>query len=117
MRQADLPPSGQRVRVCKRKRELPAKRLTFNHTPAHRHSVRPLVAETRAGGIRRGIDIFKALALGAKAVLVGRPIWYGLAAGGEQGVQEVFRILQREYLAPACSPRPLSSPDWRAPRR
>ena len=47
-------------------------------------------------GIRRGIDILKALAIGATAVLIGRPIWYGLAAGGEAGVRRVFEILQRE---------------------
>ena len=48
------------------------------------------------GGIRRGIDILKALAIGATAVLIGRPIWFGLAAGGEAGVRRVFEILQRE---------------------
>ena len=42
-------------------------------------------------GIRRGSDVVKALALGAKAVLVGRPAMYGLAVAGEQGVAEVFR--------------------------
>ncbi|MDY0394358.1 alpha-hydroxy acid oxidase [Virgibacillus halophilus] len=42
-------------------------------------------------GIRRGSDIIKAMALGAKAVLVGRPAMYGLAAAGEQGVKEVLR--------------------------
>ncbi|WP_075982690.1 lactate 2-monooxygenase [Bacillus massilinigeriensis] len=41
-------------------------------------------------GIRRGSDIIKALALGAKAVLVGRPTMYGLAVGGENGVKEVL---------------------------
>jgi isopentenyl diphosphate isomerase/L-lactate dehydrogenase-like FMN-dependent dehydrogenase len=40
-------------------------------------------------GIRRGADVFKAMALGAKAVLVARPYAYGLALGGEQGVKEV----------------------------
>jgi isopentenyl diphosphate isomerase/L-lactate dehydrogenase-like FMN-dependent dehydrogenase len=40
-------------------------------------------------GIRRGADAFKALALGAKAVLLGRPYLWGLAVGGEQGVREV----------------------------
>ena len=40
-------------------------------------------------GIRRGADVFKAMALGAKAVLLGRPYTYGLAIAGEQGVKEV----------------------------
>jgi isopentenyl diphosphate isomerase/L-lactate dehydrogenase-like FMN-dependent dehydrogenase len=44
-------------------------------------------------GIRRGADIFKALALGARSVLLGRPYCYGLAVGGEAGVREVLRNL------------------------
>lgn len=48
------------------------------------------------GGIRSGQDVAKALALGAKAVLLGRPWAYGLAARGEQGVAEVLAILRRE---------------------
>ena len=48
------------------------------------------------GGFRRGTDIFKALALGATAVLVGRPACWGLAAAGEEGVVEVLRILRVE---------------------
>jgi isopentenyl diphosphate isomerase/L-lactate dehydrogenase-like FMN-dependent dehydrogenase len=44
-------------------------------------------------GIRRGADVFKALALGARAVLLGRPYCYGLAIGGENGVREVLRNL------------------------
>jgi lactate 2-monooxygenase len=41
-------------------------------------------------GVRSGADIFKALALGAKAVLLGRPYVYGLALAGEAGVREVI---------------------------
>jgi isopentenyl diphosphate isomerase/L-lactate dehydrogenase-like FMN-dependent dehydrogenase len=48
------------------------------------------------GGIRRGTDVFKALALGARAVLLGRPYCWGLAVGGEQGVREVLRNLLAE---------------------
>lgn len=48
------------------------------------------------GGIRWGEDVFKALALGARAVLVGRPILWGLTVGGEQGVVDVLRILTSE---------------------
>jgi len=48
------------------------------------------------GGVRRGTDVVKALALGAKAVLVGRPYVYGLAVGGEEGVRRAIRILRDE---------------------
>jgi 4-hydroxymandelate oxidase len=48
------------------------------------------------GGIRRGTDVVKALALGAAAVLIGRPYMYGLAVAGAQGVADVVRILRTE---------------------
>jgi 4-hydroxymandelate oxidase len=50
------------------------------------------------GGIRRGTDILKALALGAQAVLVGRPALWGLAVDGAQGVERVLNILRDELL-------------------
>jgi 4-hydroxymandelate oxidase len=48
------------------------------------------------GGVRRGTDVVKALALGAKAVLVGRPVLWGLAFGGSAGVGRVLEILRQE---------------------
>jgi isopentenyl diphosphate isomerase/L-lactate dehydrogenase-like FMN-dependent dehydrogenase len=45
------------------------------------------------GGIRRGIDVFKAIALGARAVMVGRPSLWGLACGGEEGAARVLQLL------------------------
>lgn len=50
------------------------------------------------GGIRRGTDVLKALALGARAVLLGRPVLWGLACGGEAGVAAVLELLRREFL-------------------
>jgi 4-hydroxymandelate oxidase len=49
------------------------------------------------GGIRRGTDVLKAIAYGARAVLVGRPILWGLAVGGEAGVKYVLEMLRDEF--------------------
>jgi 4-hydroxymandelate oxidase len=49
------------------------------------------------GGIRRGTDVLKALALGASAVMVGRPVIYGLAVNGALGVSHVLRLLRDEF--------------------
>jgi (S)-2-hydroxy-acid oxidase len=48
------------------------------------------------GGVRRGTDIFKAIAVGARAVFVGRPVAYGLAYDGEHGVRAVLSLLAKE---------------------
>ena len=72
---------------------LPA---TIDAFPAIRnrlHGEMPLLLD---GGIRRGIDVFKALALGASAVLIGRPYLYGLAVAGRNGVARVIEILRTE---------------------
>jgi 4-hydroxymandelate oxidase len=53
----------------------------------------PLVVD---GGIRRGTDVVKALALGAKAVALGRPVLFGLAIGGAQGVVDLLEMLRAE---------------------
>ena len=54
----------------------------------------PLIVD---GGIRRGTDVLKALALGATAVGIGRPYLYGLGVGGAEGVTRVVEILRREF--------------------
>jgi isopentenyl diphosphate isomerase/L-lactate dehydrogenase-like FMN-dependent dehydrogenase len=46
--------------------------------------------------VRRGTDVLKALALGADAIFVGRPILWGLAAGGQQGIEKVLKVLNDE---------------------
>lgn len=59
------------------------------------------------GGFRRGTDILKALALGARAVLIGRPVMWGLAAYGADGVQTVLQLQQSELArAMALSGKP-----------
>jgi 4-hydroxymandelate oxidase len=75
----------------------------------------PLVADKVAGrvpilvdgGIRRGTDVVKALALGATAVQIGRPYLWGLGVGGAEGVTRVVRILRKEFeMAMALTGRP-----------
>lgn len=51
------------------------------------------------GGIRRGTDVLKALALGADAVLIGRPYIWGLAAAGADGVTDVIQIMRKEFVS------------------
>ena len=67
------------------------------------------------GGVRRGLDIAIALALGARGVLVGRPMFWALAAGGQAGVERALAILRDEFeIALPCSvrrPRLTSAPE------
>ncbi len=55
------------------------------------------------GGVRRGTDVLKALALGAKAVLIGRPYAWALAADGEAGVRQAIEFLREELLSAMIS--------------
>jgi 4-hydroxymandelate oxidase len=79
---------------------------TLDGTPATAEAL-PWIAEATGGtlpllvdgGIRRGTEVLKALALGASAVLVGRPIAWGLASAGALGVAHVLRILRDELEA------------------
>ena len=64
--------------------------------PAQDRAVQGDAAVLVDGGIRRGTDVFKALALGADAVLVGRPCLYGLAHAGARGAAHVLRLLRDE---------------------
>lgn len=71
------------------------------------------------GGVRRGTDVLRALALGARAVLVGRPLLWGLAVGGEAGVAHVLRLLREEvdHAMALCGCRSVAevTPDLLAP--
>jgi 4-hydroxymandelate oxidase len=69
---------------------------TIDALPHVAERVRGRVPVLVDGGIRRGTDIVKAIALGATATLIGRPYCYGLAIGGAAGVQRVVEILRGE---------------------
>lgn len=73
-------------------------RSTLECLPEIAGSVRGRVPVFIDGGIRRGTDVFKALALGATGVGIGRPQVWGLAAFGQSGVEAVLDILNRELI-------------------
>jgi len=70
---------------------------TIEALPAIVQAVGGRVPIVMDGGIRRGTDVFKALALGASAVCIGRPYLWGLGSFGQAGVAKVLDILQREF--------------------
>nr|WP_313958868.1 MULTISPECIES: alpha-hydroxy acid oxidase [Streptomyces] len=67
-----------------------------NVLPAVRDAVEGRVEVLLDGGVRSGTDVLKALALGASAVLVGRPVLWGLAADGQRGVERLLSLLHTE---------------------
>ncbi|KAL0009772.1 hypothetical protein SO802_004880 [Lithocarpus litseifolius] len=77
-------------------RQLDYTDATINVLEEVVHAVGGRVPVFFDGGVRRGTDIFKALALGAQAVLIGRPVIFGLAAKGEYGVRQVIQMLKDE---------------------
>jgi 4-hydroxymandelate oxidase len=77
-------------------RQLDAAPATIDVLPRIADAVAGRAELLLDGGIRRGTDVVKALALGARAVLVGRPVLWGLAAAGREGVAAVLATLRRE---------------------
>ncbi|SFL18962.1 alpha-hydroxy acid oxidase [Geodermatophilus ruber] len=78
-------------------RQLDGVPATVEALPAVVEAVGGRVPVLLDGGVRRGTDVLKAVALGATAVLVGRPYLYGLAAGGQAGVERVLELLGAEF--------------------
>ena len=77
-------------------RQLDGAPTALEALPGVLRAVRGRVPVLIDGGIRRGTDVVKALALGATAVLLGRPVLWGLAVGGEEGVLRVLELLRAE---------------------
>jgi len=78
-------------------RQLDGVMATIDALPAIAARVAGRVPILMDGGVRRGTDVFKAVALGARAVLIGRAYLWGLAADGEAGVSRVLEMLEHEF--------------------
>lgn len=79
-------------------RQLDGVLPTIEALPSVVEAVQGKIPVLMDGGIRRGSDVLKALGLGAKAILIGRPYVWGLAAFGQVGVQRVVELLRAEFL-------------------
>jgi len=79
-------------------RQLDGGVATLDALPAVAAAVKQRITVMVDGGIRRGSDVVKALALGADAVLLGRSTLYGLSAGGETGAQKALEIIRSEMV-------------------
>jgi L-lactate dehydrogenase (cytochrome) len=77
-------------------RQLDGTRATIEALPEIVDAVDNRMEVLLDGGVRRGADVVRALALGARAVMVGRPYLYGLATGGQGGVRRALEILANE---------------------
>ena len=77
-------------------RTLDTAPATADALPRVREAVQDALPLVVDGGIRRGTDVLKAIALGARAVLIGRPVLWGLAVDGEAGVGHALAMLRRE---------------------
>ncbi len=77
-------------------RQLDGSIATIDALPEVVAAVRGRIEVLMDGGIRRGTDVLKALALGARAVCVGRPVLWGLAVGGQAGVEHVLATVREE---------------------
>ncbi len=77
-------------------RQLDTAPATIDVLPAIADAVNGRVEIYMDGGVRRGTDVVKAIALGARAVLVGRPVLWGLAVNGARGVADVLAMLRSE---------------------
>jgi 4-hydroxymandelate oxidase len=87
-------------------RNLDTAPSTIEVLPEIAEKVKKRIPVLMDGGIRRGTDVLKAIALGADAVLVGKPVCFGLACGGAEGVAKTLQILQDEFeLAMALTGR------------
>jgi 4-hydroxymandelate oxidase len=77
-------------------RQLDGAEATLHALPRVAEAVADRMPVLVDGGVRRGTDVVKALLLGARAVLIGRPVLWGLAGGGQAGVAHVLEILRDE---------------------
>jgi 4-hydroxymandelate oxidase len=91
-------------------RQLDGAMASLDALPAIADAVGDRIAVLLDGGVRRGTDILKALALGARAVMVGRPVLWGLAVDGQAGAERVLELLKSELdLAMALAGTPTLS--------